>query len=124
MQNYIIAYDVFHPKRLYKIKKLAYSYAMGGQKSALEALIQTNHTTTNQKIDTHYYEFVKELRQIMQPNVSQGIYPKIDYYHKTLGINLKGHLYDIHQHQTLTKKEAFSAYEYFYNNRENLHIYK
>jgi GTP-sensing pleiotropic transcriptional regulator CodY len=90
----------------------------------IKALIQTNHTTTNHKIDTHYYEFVKELRQIMQPNVSQGIYPKIDYHNKTLGINFKGHLYDIHQHQTLTKKEAFSAYEYFYNNRENLHIYK
>ncbi len=37
MKNYLIAYDVFKPKRLYKVKKIAYSYAFGGQKSAVEA---------------------------------------------------------------------------------------
>lgn len=37
MKNYIIAYDVFNVKRLNKVKKVAYSYALGGQKSAVEA---------------------------------------------------------------------------------------
>ncbi|MEA3522728.1 MAG: CRISPR-associated endonuclease Cas2 [Campylobacterota bacterium] len=37
MQNFIIAYDIFDKKRLPKVKKIAYSYALGGQKSAVEA---------------------------------------------------------------------------------------
>jgi len=37
MQNFIIAYDIFDKKRLSKIRKIAYSYALGGQKSALQA---------------------------------------------------------------------------------------
>lgn len=36
MRNFIIAYDIFNKKRLYKVKKIAYSYSLGGQKSALE----------------------------------------------------------------------------------------
>lgn len=37
MHNFIIAYDIFNVKRLSKVRKIAYSYALGGQKSALEA---------------------------------------------------------------------------------------
>jgi len=37
MNNFIIAYDIFDPKRLRKIRKISYSYSLGGQKSALEA---------------------------------------------------------------------------------------
>ncbi len=37
MHNYIIAYDIPDKKRLPKVKKIAYSYALGGQKSAVEA---------------------------------------------------------------------------------------
>jgi len=37
MQNFIIAYDIFDKKRLAKVRKVAYSFALGGQKSALEA---------------------------------------------------------------------------------------
>ena len=37
MQNYIVAYDIFDTKRLYKTKKIAYSYSIGEQKSAIEA---------------------------------------------------------------------------------------
>ena len=36
---YLIAYDVIDNKRRYKIKNIAYSYALGGQKSVLEAEI-------------------------------------------------------------------------------------
>jgi CRISPR/Cas system-associated endoribonuclease Cas2 len=35
--NYIIAYDIFDPKRLRKVKEIVYSYSLGGQKSAIEA---------------------------------------------------------------------------------------
>jgi CRISPR-associated endonuclease Cas2 len=34
---YLIAYDIADPKRLNKVRKIAYSYALGGQKSAVEA---------------------------------------------------------------------------------------
>jgi len=37
VKNFIIAYDIFDKKRLPKVKKIAYSYALGGQKSAVEA---------------------------------------------------------------------------------------
>lgn len=34
---YLIAYDISDEKRLAKVRKVAYSYALGGQKSALVA---------------------------------------------------------------------------------------
>ncbi len=37
MQNYLICYDIFDKKRLYRVRKIVYAYALGGQKSALEA---------------------------------------------------------------------------------------
>ncbi|WP_456488750.1 CRISPR-associated endonuclease Cas2 [Caminibacter pacificus] len=36
---YLIAYDVSDLKRRKKVQKVAYSYAFGGQKSAVEALL-------------------------------------------------------------------------------------
>ncbi|MBE0490777.1 MAG: CRISPR-associated endonuclease Cas2 [Sulfurospirillum sp.] len=36
MQRYIIAYDICDPKRLYKVAKILYANALGGQKSVLE----------------------------------------------------------------------------------------
>ncbi|MFK5937681.1 MAG: CRISPR-associated endonuclease Cas2 [Sulfurimonas sp.] len=42
MHNYIIAYDIPDKKRLPKVKKIAYSYALGGQKSAIEAPLDIN----------------------------------------------------------------------------------
>lgn len=37
MNNFLIAYDIFDPKRLRKVKEIVYSYSIGGQKSAIEA---------------------------------------------------------------------------------------
>lgn len=37
MKNFLIAYDIFDNKRLSHIRKIVYSYALSGQKSALEA---------------------------------------------------------------------------------------
>jgi len=42
MHCFIVAYDVFDTKRLPKVKKIVYSYAIGGQKSALEVLLDKN----------------------------------------------------------------------------------
>lgn len=39
MRTYIVAYDISSPKRAAKVRKLVYSYAIGGQKSALEVPI-------------------------------------------------------------------------------------
>jgi len=36
MKNYIISYDILCSKRAYKVRKLVYSYSLGGQKSVLE----------------------------------------------------------------------------------------
>ena len=36
-KNYLICYDIADKKRLTKVRKIAYSYALGGQKSAVEA---------------------------------------------------------------------------------------
>ncbi|MEO1958352.1 MAG: CRISPR-associated endonuclease Cas2 [Nautiliaceae bacterium] len=36
---YIIAYDVRNEKRNYKARKVAYSFAFGGQKSVVEAFL-------------------------------------------------------------------------------------
>ena len=36
MKHYIVAYDILNDKRAVKVRKLVYSYALGGQKSALE----------------------------------------------------------------------------------------
>ena len=35
MKDYLLCYDIADKKRLYKVRKLSYPYALGGQKSAL-----------------------------------------------------------------------------------------
>jgi CRISPR-associated protein Cas2 len=42
INNYIIAYDICDDKRLARVRKLIYSYALGGQKSALEVPLSKN----------------------------------------------------------------------------------
>ena len=37
IKNYLICYDIADKKRLVKVRKVVYSYALSGQKSALEA---------------------------------------------------------------------------------------
>lgn len=56
MQNFVIAYDIFNVKRLNKVKKVVYSYALGGQKSALEAPLDKPLMKT----------LVKELKNIIE----------------------------------------------------------
>jgi len=35
-KNYLVCYDIADKKRLRKVRKVVYAYALGGQKSALE----------------------------------------------------------------------------------------
>ena len=39
---YLVAYDISDEKRLAKVRKVVYSYALGGQKSALVAPLDKN----------------------------------------------------------------------------------
>jgi CRISPR-associated endonuclease Cas2 len=55
-KSYLICYDVFDTKRLKKVKKVAYSYAFGGQKSALEAPLDS----------VLMMELIKELEKILK----------------------------------------------------------
>ncbi len=43
MNNFLILYDIFDEKRLPKVAKVVYGYALGGQKSAIEAPLSKNH---------------------------------------------------------------------------------
>ncbi|BCD68469.1 CRISPR-associated endonuclease Cas2 [Nitratiruptor sp. YY09-18] len=36
---YLICYDIADKKRLYRVRKIAYSFAFGGQKSAIESYL-------------------------------------------------------------------------------------
>ena len=37
MSSFLVAYDIFDIKRLPKVKRVVYSFSLGGQRSALEA---------------------------------------------------------------------------------------
>jgi CRISPR-associated endonuclease Cas2 len=42
VQTFVVIYDIFDKKRLYKVRKIVYSYATSGQKSALEVHLDKN----------------------------------------------------------------------------------
>jgi CRISPR-associated endonuclease Cas2 len=44
MKSFIVAYDVFDKKRLRKVKKIVYVFAIDGQKSAREVYLNANLT--------------------------------------------------------------------------------
>ncbi len=58
MENYLICYDITDKKRLTKIRKVAYAYALGGQKSAVEAPLNKKKLT----------ELVHKLEKLIKPN--------------------------------------------------------
>jgi CRISPR-associated protein Cas2 len=41
-QQYLVCYDIANKKRLARVRKIVYSYALSGQKSALEAPLSKN----------------------------------------------------------------------------------
>jgi len=58
VKKYLIAYDIADKKRLGKVRKVAYAYALGGQKSMLEAPM--NNKTLK--------ELVKRLEKLIRDN--------------------------------------------------------
>jgi len=56
MYNYLVAYDIFDKKTLPKVKKIVYSYALGGQKSALEVPLNKNLAK----------ELIRDVKKIMK----------------------------------------------------------
>lgn len=44
LKDYLLCYDIAHPKRLYKTRKIAYALSLGGQKSALHVLLTHSET--------------------------------------------------------------------------------
>jgi len=55
MKNYFVAYDILSDKRAFKVRKLVYSYALSGQKSALELLLSRQDLK----------EFLKQLKLLL-----------------------------------------------------------
>ena len=65
MQDYLICYDIFDKKRLYKVRKIVYAYALGGQKSALEAPLSKRDLK----------ELITKLLQVIKPEDKINIIP-------------------------------------------------
>lgn len=58
VKKYLIAYDIADKKRLSRVRKVAYAYALGGQKSMLEAPLS----------DKTLKELVKRLEKLIRDN--------------------------------------------------------
>jgi len=44
MKSFLVAYDIFNPKRLRKVKKIVYNFSTDGQKSAREVYLNSSLT--------------------------------------------------------------------------------
>ena len=60
MDSWLLCYDIADPKRLSRVRKIAYSYALGGQKSALEVPLD------------------KRTRKELLERIEQAIDPEVD----------------------------------------------
>jgi len=58
MKQYLVIYDIYCAKRAYHVRKLVYSYAISGQKSALEVLLSKKE--------------LKELWSLLTPMLGEG----------------------------------------------------
>jgi len=72
-KNYLICYDIISSKRRRKVKKIAYSYAIGGQKSAVEAPLD----------EKMLKELVKKLNKLLKKGDKVNI---IEYHDEPLCI--------------------------------------
>lgn len=81
-KSYLIAYDIKDSKRLYKVAKIVYSYALGGQKSALEVPLSKSELK----------ELIDELLKILKPEDKLNIvpiYPNSVVFGKTKSIKFQ-----------------------------------
>jgi len=84
--------------------------------------MQKNHPARN-KSKTDYFRFVNKLRKELQADILNDRYPEIHYQGRTLGINLKGFIYDKATTEDLPAHEAFAVYRFLYDNRDKLENY-
>ncbi len=56
MKNFLVAYDILDKRRLNKVRRVSYSYTIGGQKSALETPLDKKLTK----------ELLKQLKQYIK----------------------------------------------------------
>jgi CRISPR-associated endonuclease Cas2 len=72
-KNYLVCYDIADKKRLVKVRKIAYSYALGGQKSAVEAPLNNKHLN----------ELVNKIKNVIKDEDKVNIIP---YESEPLGL--------------------------------------
>ena len=70
MHNYLILYDIFHPKRLQQVRKIVSTYALEGQRSALEAPLDKK---SMQSLVSEMLEIIKEEDKVNIARVSNPI---------------------------------------------------
>lgn len=68
MYNFLVAYDIFNEKRLPKVKKIAYSFALGGQRSAVEAPLK----------ESYMRELISSLMQLLKDEDKLNIVKFLD----------------------------------------------
>ncbi len=70
-----------------------------------------------------FFAFINMLRKRMRADIINGTYPEIYYRGRTLGVNLKGYIYDKQTTADLSATEAYEVYRFLFDNRENLEKY-
>lgn len=88
----------------------------------LELKSTQNLNVTANNLDRQYYNFVKQFRINLSPDLQNNIYPTYHYKNQKLGIDIKGLLYDKETTRTLLKYEAFDAYRFAYDHQNTIKI--
>lgn len=78
MKTYLLCYDIKDDKRLYKVRKSSYPFALGGQKSALEAPLSPKYLK----------KYLKAVVPILNPHEDKLNIIEIDPNPIILGKNL------------------------------------
>ncbi|MDQ7060892.1 MAG: hypothetical protein Q9M43_07025 [Sulfurimonas sp.] len=93
-------------------------------KSLLYELKNTKATDTRvtKNTDREYYNFVKQFRVNLSPDLRNNIYPTYHYQDLKLGVDSNGLLYNKETTKVLLRYEAFDAYKFAYNNQNSIQI--
>ena len=91
----------------------------------IKKLLQTQRESVQSRNDRKkaFFAFINMLRKRMRADIIEGSYPEIYYRGRTLGVNLKGYIYDKHTTADLSAQEAYEVYRFLYDNRSNLEKY-
>jgi len=89
----------------------------------IKDLLHQNTPSKKPYHDRAYYKFVNAFREQMRADITQDIYPEINYFGQILGVNFKGFIYDKESTKTLPAHKAFQVYRYLYENQDNIERY-